>query len=333
MAKSKWISDELFAKFKAKTIEEAEKKTTGNFSDLKWETPDKGTFEKPISYTIRLLPDSSRNFYKKMFYHMYKVGDKWSFSICPKTFDLEAYCPVCSVTTKLYKSGSESDKTEAYQYKRKEKFITNILVVNDPRDQDRDDNLKNSGKVKLWEFPSAVEQIIRSSMLDSENGVGKGSYDPGDGGYNFILKVGSKKPQADGKVWPDYTTSTFGRNSSAIGDNDDEIEAILEKTINLDEYLRKQLPKEENIIKELKEQLVFDLIQDEYNKLRGITSNSSKQTTKEHDKYDEDEQNEEVQEDTKKVSSKSESSEPKSSKKSSYSSDIDEELLAELNDL
>lgn len=332
MAKSAWINKDVFNKFKTRVQEDAEKKssTGSNFnSDLKWDTPEKGTAEKPLSYSIRLLPDKSSNFYKKLFYHMFKVGDKWSFSICPKTFDMEAYCPICSVTTKLYKSGSETDKQEAYQYKRKEKFVTNIYVVNDPRDQDRDDDKKSVGKVKLWEFPSKVEQIIRSSINDSENGVGMGSYDPSENGYNFILKVGATKPQADGKVWPDYSTSTFARSSSSIADSDDEIDSIIEQTTDIEDYLRKQLPKEENVIKDLKAQLVFDLIEDEYNKMRNVSTKTASKVKEEssNDNYED----EKVHENGAKEE-KAETSTKTTSRKSSFNDD-DAELLAELENL
>lgn len=206
---------------------------------------------------------------------MFQVnGETWKFSICPKTFDQEAYCPVCAVTAKLYK-GSDDDKKEAQRFKRKEKFISNVLIVNDPRDADKDEDLKVSGKVMLYEFPSKVEQLIRSSINDNENGVGAGAYDPEEG-YNFILKVGLTKKDAAGKEWPNYETSTFARQPSAIADTEKEINEIINSTTDIVEYLQKKLPNEEKIIEDLKAENVFSLIEEDYARKRKITGTITK---------------------------------------------------------
>jgi len=287
----KWINKDLFQKFKSEVQEDADRKTQTNDS-YTWKNPEPGTTSNPKEYKIRLLPDKEGHFYKKMFYHMFQVnGESWKFSICPKTFDQEDYCPICAVTAKLYK-GSDDDKKEAQRFKRKEKFISNILIVNDPRDADKDDDLKVSGKVMLYEFPSKVEQLIRSSINDSENGVGMGAYDPEEG-YNFILKVGLTKPDQSGKSWPNYETSTFARQKSAIADTEDEINEIIDKTVDIVEYLQKKLPNEEKIIEDLKTENVFSLIEDDYNKKRNIKTKVSKpvvETEPESDDFEEPEE-------------------------------------------
>lgn len=268
--KKQWLSKDLFTKFKTEVQEDADKKTATGDSNLVWKNPEPGTNATPKEYRIRLLPDITSNFYKKFYYHMFKVNEEsWRFSVCPKTFDPEAYCPICSVTAKLYK-GSDDDKKEAQRFKRKEKFVTNVLIINDPRDTDKDDELKVSGKVKLYEFPSKVEQLIRSSIQDSENGVGIGAFDPKDG-YNFILKVGLTKKDQFGKEWPNYETSTFARQPSAIADSDEEISEIIEKTADISEYLKKKLPNEEKVIEDLKAENVFELIEEDYNRKRKIS--------------------------------------------------------------
>ncbi|MFW6026787.1 MAG: hypothetical protein ACOCRX_10640, partial [Candidatus Woesearchaeota archaeon] len=71
--------------------------------------------------------------------------------LCPKTFNFENPCPICSVTSKLYK-GTEDDKKEAGRYKRKQKFVSNIFVVDDPRDSEKEKDDKASGKVLIYEF-------------------------------------------------------------------------------------------------------------------------------------------------------------------------------------
>lgn len=259
---SKYVKKDLFSKFKEQTQQQVQSDQNRGPSN-KWPNPT-----PLMDYKIRFLPDKTgSNVYKKYFYHMFQMGDKWQFSLCPKTFDFEAYCPVCAVAGKLYRTGNDADKKEAGRFKRKEKFAANIFVVNDPRDQDKDEDQKQSGKVKIFEFSTKLEAQIRSAILDSENGVGEDGFDPSENGVNFILKVTETKPGPDGKKWPDYSTSAFARNSSPIADSDEELDEIMANTIDLDEYVKAMTAKEDEIVEMLKEEQVYELIQEEYERI------------------------------------------------------------------
>lgn len=249
---------------------------------------------------------------------MFQSGDQWKFSICPKTFNQEAYCPICAVTNKLYK-GNEADKSEAQKFKRKEKFVSNIYVVSDPRDIDKDDDKKSAGKVKLYEFPSKVEALIRSNITDTENGVGMGAYDP-EAGFNFVLKVGLTKKDGAGKEWPSYDSSTFARQSSAVADTEKEIEELINSTVDIVEHLRKQLPNEEKIIEELKNCLVFELIEEDYDRKKKIDSGVSKPKEKKVEESSDELKEEKNDKQDEKI-------------ENSSSSSVDEDLLAELKSL
>lgn len=262
---SKYVKKDFFNEWKKNVASQEtneEKKSNGNSN--KWANPVPG-----LEYKIRFLPDvSGKNFYKKYFYHMFQDTDnQWKFSLCPKTFNMETYCPICSVVNKLYKAGTNADKVEAGRFKRKDKFVANIFVVSDPRDQDKDEDLKASGNNKLFEFATKLESIIRTQLLDAENGVGEAGFDPSDSGINFIIRVTETKPDDKGKKWPDYTTSAFARNATAIADSDEEVDDIMKKTIDLDKYLKDMAPDEEKIIEDLKGENVYDLIAEEYEKL------------------------------------------------------------------
>jgi hypothetical protein len=261
---SKWISEENFNLFKQQLNEEpAASAGFTSFKD-KWPTPEKGTTEKPKSYELRLLPDKNKMFYRKMMYHMFKSGERWFFSLCPKTFDFEAYCPLCSVVSKLF-AGNENDKKLARDMKRKEKFVVNVMVVDDPRDVERGDDEKLNGKVLLYEFPSQVEGIIREAINDTKNGVGMSAFDPGPDGYNFILKVGAKKGN-DNKLWPEYTKSEFSRRQSPVAESDREIREVLESTLSIDEYLKSQVRSEDQVLDVLKAEMLYEIIEAEHNR-------------------------------------------------------------------
>lgn len=270
---SKWINKDLFQKFQEEKKIEKEKpsqRTGPNRMELLWR-PERGTQERPRVYEGRFLPDPSDNFYSRYYYHMFRSGDSWQFFLCPKTHDFENYCPFCSVTSKLY-MGSAADKKSAYNYKRKERFVGNFFVVDDPRDAEKeDDSDKSSGKLKLYEFPGKVEAKLKEEITDTRNGLGPSIFDPTDDGYNFILKIGATKPDSNKNVWPDYSASVFARRSSAIGD-DKEIEKTMEERHDLGEYIKTLERPEEDVVNVLKQLMLWPLIEDEYKRANKIES-------------------------------------------------------------
>lgn len=266
---SKWINDDLFGDFqKQKKIEkEQPRQTTGvRRSELVWETPAKGTETVAKTYVGRFLPDPKGMFYKEYLYHMYRAGDKWVFVICPKTEGFDEYCPFCSVTSKLY-MGTAADKKMAYTYKRKAKYVGNFFISDDPRDADREVENKVNDTVKLYEFPAKVEMKLKEEITDGENGLGKSIFDPGEGGYNFLLKILATKRGADGEQWPDYSNSSFSRRPEAIG-TDAEIEGYMASCQDITEYIRSMAKTEDELVKLVKDEMLFDLIRDEYNQLQ-----------------------------------------------------------------
>jgi hypothetical protein len=262
---SKWVNDDLFGKFQEQKKEEKEAPRGGvSRLDKVWPTPEKGTDSVAKVYKGRFLPDPDGEFYKQYYYHMYRSGEKWVFAICPKTDNFDNYCPFCSVTSKLY-MGTAADKKMANNYKRKRKYVSNFFITDDPRDNEREAEKKVNGTVKLYEFPNKVEIKLKEEITDPD-GLGISVFDPGEGGYDFILKVMATKKDDKGTSWPDYATSTFARRSGAIG-SDSEIESLMEQRSSLKEYIDDQRKTEEELIKLVKSELLFDMVKDEYDQL------------------------------------------------------------------
>jgi hypothetical protein len=269
---SKWIDGDLFNKFQETKKSEADDPGTGGVrrSDFVWQTPERGTTDKPKNYEGRFLPDKKMNFYKKYFYHMFQSGEKWMFSLCPKTFDFNNYCPLCSVTSKLY-MGTAADKKAASSYRRKEKFVGNFYIVKDPRDAERDEDDKVNGTIRLYEFPGKVEMKLKEEITDTTNGLGGRIFDPGENGHNFILKVLSTKKDKFGNVWPDYSSSTFARRSSPIG-SDKEIDDIMKTTFDLNEYVESMRIDDDDVVALLKAEMLWDLVKDEWEKNKNVAA-------------------------------------------------------------
>jgi len=77
---------------------------------------------------------------------------------------------------------------------------------------------------------------FKNEITDKSEGYGMAVFDP-ENGYDLIIKIKAKKPDKNGKVWPDYSDTIFSRKSSAIADTEEGIEKLMEKTISLEEYL------------------------------------------------------------------------------------------------
>lgn len=280
---SKWIKnkEKLFEQFKEQKKQETEYQAAGpRRSDITWKTPEKGTQEKPKNYQGRLLMDPNDNFYKTYFYHMFKGADsKWVFALCPKTYGMENYCPLCSAVSKLYK-GNADDKKLAYQYKRKVKHVVNFYIIKDPRDVEVDnDEEVNAGKVLVYDCPTKIESKIKNEM-DGEYAAGIKIFDPSKEGYDFIVSVGATKPQGDGKVWPDYSNSKFVHTGKPLG-TDEEIDKIMEQRHSLDDYIKTMERSAEDLLNITKAEMLYELVEQDYEGVKKPSPNVPKMETKE----------------------------------------------------
>lgn len=261
---SKWIKKDLFESFQKEKIEEKDNQNSGGFirSNLVWDTPEKGSTETAKVYEGRFLPDPNQDFYKRYFYHFWKSGETWKFVFCPKTHDYKAFCPICSAVSKLY-NGTKDDKAQGYQLKKKERNVANFFIVKDNRDEDRSDDNKVVGKVKLYEFPQKVEQKVKKEITNiTGQGYGSQIFDPGEDGRNFIINVLSTKPDDKGKTWPDYSTSDFSRLQSALG-TEEEIDAIMATCTDLKGYIESMETDKDKIVEILKSEFLWDLVETE----------------------------------------------------------------------
>ena len=320
---SKWINKDMFNKFVDEKKNEVNEQGGGFGRDFKkiWPTPEKGTDAKPKIYEGRFLPDNDGNFYNKYFYHMHKVGEKWFYSLCPKTYNMDNFCLLCNLAAKLY-TGSDDDKKLAYQYKRKERYVANFFIENDERDKDRKDEDKVEGTVKLYEFPAKIESKLRSEVTDKQHGLGLSIFDPSDEGYSFIIKVKSTKPQADGKIWPDYSDSIFARKPHAIADNEKKIDTIMKTTHSITEYIASMEKSNDDVIKAIKDEMLWDLVENDYNRYMKVNKKTIDKEV--------EEQLDEVWGGNAKNDDEPEEETPKKSKKES---DSDEDILKELENL
>ena len=133
--------------------------------------------------------------------------------------------PVSEYNTQLWNSGIEANKEVARKQKRRLSYITNIYVVEDPKNPD------NEGKVFLYKFGKKIFDKINEAMnpqFEDEKAL-----NPFDlwGGANFKLKIRNVEG------YRNYDKSEF-ESPSTLGDfGDDKLEAIWKKEYSLKEFL------------------------------------------------------------------------------------------------
>ena len=304
---SKWINKDKFKNFQDQKKKEQDSAPVGQSNrSIVWQTPEKGTPERPKVYEGRFLPDKDGNFYEKYFYHMFRLGERWQFILCEKTFGLDHFCPFCTASSKLY-MGTSADKKVAGQFKKKEKFVSNFYIIDDPRDGERDDDKKVNNTVKLYEFPWKVEMKLKEEITNRKHGLGISIFDPGDDGYNFLLKVLATKKDRDGNIWPDYSMSEFTRRPSSLG-TEDEVDEIMKSTVSLKEYISMMRKPDDEVMDILKKAMIWELVESEWNRSKNVTT---EEREADDDVFVEDDEN----------------SEP------DLSEDEDEDLLKELDNI
>lgn len=233
-----------------------------------------GTQDTPKVYKVRLLPDKNQDFYAKYFYHFFQTEDNKTYYIkCPKTHGFDQFCPWCSVNQQLYK-GTDSDRKRAYRYKRNERFVSNIYIIDDPRDADVNKEEKVSGTVRLYEFPATVEGKIKNELTNDDEGFGPAIFDP-EKGHDLQIKILAKKPDKNNKVWPDYSLTEFSRKPHPIADTEEEIKEIMDSVYDLSEYIEKMGLSWDAHEKLLKQELVWDDVEDAFIRNVGKTESAS----------------------------------------------------------
>tara|TARA_Y100001963_G_scaffold76935_1_gene106671 strand:- start:2249 stop:3157 length:909 start_codon:yes stop_codon:yes gene_type:complete len=132
--------------------------------------------------------------------------------------------PVSESNTLLWNSGVEADKEIARKRKRKLSYISNILVVSDPK------HPENEGQIKLFKYGKKIFDKISEAMKpDFEDEKPINPFDFWQGA-NFKLKI----RKVDG-FW-NYDKSEF-ETATTIKENDEAIEELWNKQFPLKPFL------------------------------------------------------------------------------------------------
>ena len=226
-----------------KLIKQVEKlNDTGSKDDERFWKPvmDKGGTGSAI---IRFLPapEGCDLPWVQVWSHAFQSNGKWLIDNCLTT--LGQNCPVCEANRELWNTGSKDNQNIVRDRKRKLSYYSNIYVVKDPA------NPENEGRVFLYKFGKKIFDKIMASMqpeFDDEEPINPFDFWKG---ANFKLKLVKK----DG-YW-NYDKSEFAP-SSALLEDDDELETIYKSLNNLNDFVA---PSEFKSYEDLKKRLDYTL--------------------------------------------------------------------------
>lgn len=215
------------------------KKNRGSFQDLSKKLADEkkgGGYSNDDRYWEFKVDDAGNGFavirflpapageevpFVKLYSHGFKDERTGKWYIENSRTTLGEPDPVSEANTELWNSGLESDKKIARDRKRRQNYIANILVIDDPK------NPQNNGKVFLWKFGPRLFQKIEGAM--NPEFQDETPFNPFDFWEGADFKIKARK--LDGQR--SYDKSEFTDPSELFDGDDAALEALYNKLYSL----------------------------------------------------------------------------------------------------
>ncbi|HAT66319.1 MAG TPA: hypothetical protein DCS66_17280 [Flavobacteriaceae bacterium] len=160
------------------------------------------------TYTVRLLPNIKDP--SKTFFHYYTHGwtsfatGQYINQISPQTWGERD--PIGETRYRITKTGTLEEKEKAKSILRRENWLVNVYVINDPVNPD------NNGTIKLLRFGRQLHKVVMEAMQgDDADELGPRIFDLSKNGVDFRIKV---EKQGD---FPTYVSSKFGMPKAVEG--------------------------------------------------------------------------------------------------------------------
>ncbi len=215
----------------------SEKKGSGFEADDRYWSPELDKAGNGFA-VVRFLPapDGEDAPYVKLYSHGFKVGSRWYIENCPTTIGGE--CPVCAANSVLWNTGLDSNKEIVRQRKRRQHYISNILVISDSKNPD------NEGKIKLFKYGFKIfEKVMASIQPEFEDETPLNPFDFWEGA-NFKLKI----RQVEG--YRNYDRSEFESATALFDGDDNALETLWKKEYKLKELIDPSEFKPLNVLKD-----------------------------------------------------------------------------------
>lgn len=165
------------------------------------------------TYSVRLLPNVKEP--NKTLFHYYSHGwnslatGQYVSAISPSTWGERD--PIDEAKFKLSKNGTEQEKEDSRLLTRRENWLINVYMINDPT------NGENNGQVKILRFGKQLHKIIMSAIEgeDAEE-FGHRVFDLSSDGCSLKIKIEEQGG------YPTYVSSRFESPKAIPGLVNDE---------------------------------------------------------------------------------------------------------------
>jgi len=208
----------MFSQLKSALTSNQDQSSGGKYKDILKLTPGN-------VYTVRLIPNV--NDPEKTFFHYYTQGwnsfstGRYVSTISPQTWNERDV--ISETRYRLLQHGTEEEKEKAETLIRRESWLANVYVVNDP------ENPENNGKPKLLRFGKQLYKIIMDAIEGEDaDEFGPKIFDLSKNGCNLKIKV---ERQGD---YPTYVSSRFASSSKIEGMTDSLADELYTNATNLE---------------------------------------------------------------------------------------------------
>jgi len=179
------------------------------------------------TYTVRLLPNIKDP--TKTFFHYYNYGwnsfanGKLITAISPTTWNQRD--PIAEERYRILRNGTEEEKKKASAIVRRENWLINVYVINDPVNSD------NNNKIKILRFGRQLHKIIMDAIEGEESAeLGPRIFDLSSKGCSLKIKV---EKQGD---YPTYVSSKFTTPKEIENLDSDDFKKIYSSIFDLESY-------------------------------------------------------------------------------------------------
>lgn len=180
------------------------------------------------TYTVRLLPYSKNP--DNTFFHYYSYtwnslsNGQLTTVVSPATWGQRD--PIAEESYRVRRAGTEEEKKKALALIRRENWLVNVYVVNDPV------NPENNGTIKILRYGKQLHKIIVDAITGEEAAdFGPRIFDLSPKGCNFRIKV---EKQGD---YPTYVSSKFALPKEIEGLDESDYEKVLNSAFDLESYV------------------------------------------------------------------------------------------------
>jgi hypothetical protein len=187
--------------------------------------------EPNTTYNVRLLPNIKNP--EETILHYYHHGwnsiatGQYASITSPSTWGDR--CPVSELYFKALRDGTPDEQARAKaNLRRKENWLVNVFVVNDPKKPE------NNGTIKVLRYGKQLDKIIQSAINgDDATEFGAKIFDLSDEGCSLRIKVELVSDKPGAPKYPTYTASKFLNASAVEGLDDSKIQETYESIHDL----------------------------------------------------------------------------------------------------